>query len=90
MVDRKDERPRCFGILDNVFPKVEEDMRATPESCFPCYYKTECLKQALESTDGLSVKEEKLDRAYRSGMVGFFERWSRKKYLQQKRKNKTP
>jgi hypothetical protein len=27
------------------------------------------------------VREEKLDRAYNAGMVGFLERWSRKKEL---------
>lgn len=40
---------------------------------------------------GLTVREEIVDRAYASGMVGFFERWSRKKALntQKQRKNKT-
>lgn len=30
---------------------------------------------------GITVREEMVDRAYASGVVGFFERWSRKKAL---------
>ena len=87
MVNKKDERPACFGILDNVFPKGEEGLRTTPESCIPCYFKTDCLKHATQGLEGLKIREEKVDRAYESGMIGFLERWSRKKYFQQKLKN---
>lgn len=86
MNDRKDEQPVCFGILDNVFPKNEDGLRSSPESCFPCHYKTDCLKQAIKGTDGLKIQEEKVDRAYQSGMISFLERWSRKKFIKQKLK----
>ena len=89
MIDKKDERPACFGILDNVFPNGGNGMRVTPESCFPCYFKTDCLKKAAEGNDGLKIQEEKIDRAYESGMIGFLERWSRKKFIQQRIKDKT-
>jgi hypothetical protein len=57
----------------------------------PCCYKTECLRKAMAEKGGIAVREEMVDRAYASGMVGFFERWSRKKALnaQKQRKNKT-
>lgn len=79
--DNPEERPYCFGVLDNVFPLGEDGLRCSPESCFPCVYKTRCLREALEHKDGLKVKHEAVDRAYSSGMIGFVDRWSRKKKL---------
>ena len=87
MVDKKNERPACFGKLDIVFPQTADGMRSSPESCFPCYFKTECLKQAMAGVDGLKVKDEKIDREYQSGLISFIERWSRKKYIQKRMKN---
>jgi len=45
----------------------------------------------MESLGGLKVREEKLNRAYESGMMGFLERWARKKgfWLDKKKKNNT-
>jgi hypothetical protein len=42
----------------------------------------------MQSVDAVQVREEKVDRAYEAGMMGFFERWSRKKALHQKRQEK--
>ncbi len=33
---------------------------------------------------GLKVYEEKVDRAYRSGLMGFFERWAKRKAIHRK------
>ena len=88
MTNRSKEYPACFGIIDNVFPKGEGDVRTTPESCFPCFCKTECLRKAMEGYDGLKIREENIDRAYESGMIGFVERWSRKKFIQTRLKGK--
>lgn len=88
MVDTKSERPNCFGILENVFPKTKEGLRMTPESCFPCFYKTDCLKQAMAGLDGLKIQDENIDRAYEYGMISFLERWSRKKMIRQKMQTK--
>ena len=45
----------------------------------------------MDGADGLHVKEERTDRAYESGIIGFFERWSTKKELNRKmRKKKKP
>jgi len=91
MTDNQKKYPPCYGDLDTVFPQGEEGLRHTPESCMPCYYKTTCLRKAMTEKGGITVREEMVDRAYASGMVGFFERWSRKKVLntQKQRRNKS-
>ncbi len=78
------EHPYCFGKLDIVFPMGKDGLRHTPETCFVCFYKTECLRTAMKHHDGLKVREECVDRAYNSGIMSFFERWSRKKELHRK------
>jgi hypothetical protein len=88
---RKKEYPYCFGKLETVFPLAEDGLRHTPESCMICRTKTECLRAALKKNEGLKVQAEKVDRAYASGMMGFLERWSKKKSLdRQMKKNKQP
>ncbi len=84
------EYPYCFGKLENVFPMGENGLRNTPESCMVCIYKTECLRSVMAKTEGLKVRNEKVDRAYASGMMGFFERWSRKKDIHRKIRKKKP
>lgn len=87
MNKKKNEKPNCFGILENVFPKTESGLRETPESCLlSCQLKTECLRAAItKSPEAAKVQEERVDEAYDAGMLSFVERWSRKKQL--KRKN---
>lgn len=79
-------RPSCFGDLAVVFPPSENGLRASPETCLACGHKTECLKTAMARESGLRVREEMVTRAYESGVIGFFERWSRKKQLHQRQK----
>ncbi|MCF8094366.1 MAG: hypothetical protein K9J79_03300 [Desulfobacteraceae bacterium] len=82
------KRPECFGVLELVFPLSENGLRQTPEVCMACGHKTACLKTAIEQGGGLRVEDEKVDRAYQSGKIGFFERWARKKSLHsRKQKN---
>lgn len=81
---REKEKPSCFGSLDTVFPVAGQGLRQTPEGCMPCACKTACLKTALEGSDGLEVREACIDRAYASGMMTFWERWSYKKDLQRR------
>ncbi len=87
MSGEKGERPACFGDLDRVFPMGDEGLRVTPESCMICCrYKTECLRTAMQTGQkGIAAQEEHVDRAYDSGMIGFFTRWSRKKQLARKK-----
>ena len=80
--------PPCFADLERVFPMGAEGLRDTPESCMPCCYKTACLRKAMADKDGIAVRQEMVDRAYESGRVGFFERWSRKKALNAQKKHK--
>jgi len=86
MIDTKEKLPYCFAKLEEVFPQGEDGLRHVPESCLVCIYKTRCLRSAMEGAEGLSVREEKVDRAYEVGMIGFLGRWSRKKTLHKKRK----
>lgn len=86
----RDERPYCFSKLECVFPMGPDGLRETPEGCKVCYCKTECLRTAMQGHDAVQVREEKVDRAYEAGMMGFFERWSRKKALHQKRQETHP
>ena len=80
------ETPYCFGKLETVFPKGEDGLRHTPESCLVCIYKTECLRSAMQQADGIKVREEKLQRADEAGLLSFFERWSRKKALHHRKR----
>ncbi len=86
MIDTKEKLPYCYGKLEEVFPQGEDRLRHVPESCLVCIYKTRCLRDAMAGTEGLLVKEEKVDRDYEAGMIGFLDRWSRKKALHKKRK----
>jgi len=80
--------PNCFGDLDAVFPQGEDGLRHSPETCLACPHKTKCLRAAMQGGQGIQVREEKVDRAYESGMMGFFERWTKKKELDTRRKKK--
>ena len=88
MTVNQDKYPPCFGDLETVFPEGEEGLRHTPESCMICCYKTQCLRKAMVEKGGITVREEMVDRAYASGMLGFFERWSRKKALNAQKQDK--
>jgi len=80
--------PKCFGELETVFPKTKDGLRNTPDACLECLHKTACLRSAMGSKGGVKVREEIVDRAYDSGMMSFFERWSKKKELKGKLKKK--
>lgn len=73
--------PQCHGELSKVFPMGEDGLRATPEDCLACLHKTTCLRAAMAGPGGAAIKEERVDSAYDAGLMGFAERWSRKKAL---------
>ncbi len=83
----KSEHPRCFAVLDKVFPMGKDGLRHTPESCMVCVYKVECLRTAMGKPEALKIREEMVDRAYGSGVIGFFERWSKKKEISRRQQN---
>lgn len=82
------KRPDCFGDLETVFPKGEDNLRTSPEQCLACRYKTPCLRSAMKGIGGLKVRDEFVDRAYGSGGISFLERWSKKKELSRRLKEK--
>jgi hypothetical protein len=43
----------------------------------------------MGETRGFSVREEMIDRAYRGGVIGFFQRWSQKKDIHRMKQKKT-
>ena len=73
------DKPACFGKLDHVFPKSEDGLRNSPDTCLACELKTQCLRAAMKSKARFVVHEEMVDRAYSSGRLSFWQRWSRKK-----------
>lgn len=78
----------CFGNLEKVFPMTDRGLRQTPDDCFyHCPVKTKCLRAALATRDGVRVEEELIDRGAKSGVMTFFERWSRKKQVHRKMKH---
>jgi hypothetical protein len=82
------EYPHCFAVLEKVFPMGENGLRQTPERCMVCLYKVDCLRTAMGKSDGFKVREEMIDRAYSSGVMSFFERWSQKKDIHRRRDKK--
>ncbi len=71
----------CFGGLDIVFPVDERGFRKITDSCFSCTRLKTCLQKAMRGEAGLRFKEERIDRAYRHGLIGAFQRWSEKKHI---------
>ncbi|MCU0604242.1 MAG: hypothetical protein MUC33_16450 [Desulfobacterales bacterium] len=74
--------PECFARLETVFPMGPDGLRHTPPGCLDCDVKTECLRAAVAGEQGLAVHEERLQRAYQAGSVGFLERWAQQKTLE--------
>jgi hypothetical protein len=83
MVTEIIEQPDCFGQLDTVFPVGEEGIRTSPPECMKCHHAKACLQTAMCSPEGLRLQEEKVDQAYKYGLIGKLERWSRKKLIRQ-------
>jgi len=71
----------CFGDLDKVFPPGEDGLRAVPSECLGCEDRTQCLKEALNTPKGISLRMERLAQAEEHGLVGKLKRWSRRKAL---------
>jgi len=81
--DNPEELPYCFGNLGQVFPMGKNGFRESPESCFPCIFKTRCLRKAMAGSDGLKARVKMIDRAYDGGWRGALKRWSSRKTLNQ-------
>ena len=84
------DKPECFGQLELVFPKGADGLRHSPPLCMACVFKTECLRAAMQQPEWLEVESEKVDRAYESRAINFFQRWSKKKQLAKQKGRKSP
>jgi len=85
-MNKPNEMPECYGILEKVFPMTEKGLRQTPDDCFyHCPVKTKCLQKVMTTQDGIKVEEEIIERGTQSGAINFFERWSRKKQVHRKK-----
>gem|GEM_PF-2394088 len=71
----------CFGNLEKVFPVGKRGMREVPSGCTECIKRVDCMKAALASDQGIRFTEEMIERKESAGMIGWLERWSRKKEL---------
>jgi hypothetical protein len=71
----------CYGILDRVFPKGDQGVRQVPPGCFECPDRVPCLKEAINTKEGLEMKAQLLVRAEQGGLISRFQRWSQKKQL---------
>jgi hypothetical protein len=76
------EKKDCFGKLDLVFPVGEDGLRRAPSACFACPERTECMRAAMKTRDGIRMQEAMLERSAESGIRGRIRRWSRGKELQ--------
>jgi hypothetical protein len=86
IVDRKD----CYGILEQVFPEGEQGLRRVPPECFECPDRVACLKEAINTKEGLEMRTQLLVRAEKGGLIGRFQRWSQKKHLSRRIKEGLP
>ncbi|MDZ7695491.1 MAG: hypothetical protein U5R49_00715 [Deltaproteobacteria bacterium] len=75
------KKQKCFGSLDEVFPMGPEGLREVVPACFECPQKTDCLKAALKTEEGVELRSQILDRTPATGLVGRIRRWSEKKSL---------
>ncbi len=82
----ENDKPECFGDLEQVFPMADDGLRHSPEHCIACAEKTACLRTAISGKNQAVVEEEKIDRAYTAGRIPFLERWARKKSLHNRRR----
>jgi hypothetical protein len=85
-MNRSQKKPICFADLETVFPLRKDGLRVTPVACLQCVHKTACLRTAMGKASAYRVREEMLDRSYRSGAIGFFQRWSQKKNIHRLKK----
>ena len=71
-----------------------EGLREVVPGCLQCPDRVLCLKEALNTQDGLDMQAKKLDRLANNGLIGRLNRWSQKKEIhrlmkKQKKKRKS-
>lgn len=76
---------KCFGKLEEVFPPGSEGLREVPARCGACDARTECLRSAVASEEGIAFREKRALEAGH-GFSGLLRRWSELKTLARERK----
>jgi len=66
----------------------KEGLREIVPTCFECPDKGACLREALQTDEGLALRSEALKRSSERGWVGRFRRWSEKKELSRVKKGR--
>lgn len=83
-----EKRPDCFGILDRVFPVGDSGIREVTQKCMECPYRIECLRSALDTEEGIKMREEIMERVPVSSVGDWIKRWSEKKMLSKLKEEK--
>jgi len=83
-----EKRPDCFGILDKVFPVGDSGIREVRQKCIECPYRIECLRKALNTEEGIRMREEMMEKVPVSGIGDWIRRWSEKKMLSKLKEEK--
>ncbi len=78
----------CYGILDTVFPMGKKGLREITTKCFSCNDRKECLQAALNTEHGIIFRGEIIDRSPANGLLARFKRWSDRKDLSRRLKEK--
>jgi hypothetical protein len=81
---KQNDTLQCFGDMEKVFPLGDDGFRLSPPECMKCPLATPCLQAAMRGQEGLKLEEQRIDRAYRAGLMGTLERWSKKKLVRKK------
>lgn len=80
------DRPACFGVLDQVFPMGPSGLREVTAACWDCARRVECLRVAVATGEQAEViAEEVAGRSDGDGLGGFVRRWSRLKAKNRKK-----
>lgn len=83
-----DPKKDCFGILDRVFPLGKEELREITPSCFQCPDRQDCLRAALDTSEGIRLRSRVLEKTPVQGIMDRVKRWSEKKTLHRLEKMK--
>ncbi len=76
---------KCFGKLEEVFPPGAEGLREVSARCRLCEAKTECLRSAIASEEGIAFRERRASDAGEGGFSVLLRRWSELKTLARER-----
>lgn len=83
--------PACFARLNQVFPLGAEGLREIRPSCRECPEVTPCLRAALDTPEGVTMRAERMEAMeshFGRGPLAFLRRWSELKAIHHAEKEK--